>query len=374
MAPLRKILRHEVEKRGVIPFAQFMETALYHPEWGYYETKTQPIGPQGDFYTSASVGTLFGELLIFQFLDWLEDFLGQEAQLVEAGGHDGQLAADILGWLHLNRPEIAPKIQYWMVEPSPRRQYRQRERLDIFAGQVQWFDDFSALPLAGVNGVIFGNELLDAMPVHRLGWDAKRQSWFEWGVNVLADQFVWERISCPFKNFSPALVEAGFSLPLELERLLPDDFTIEISPKAGEWWRGAARALRGGRLVALDYGLRAEEFLAPHRVHGTARAYDRHHVSGDLLRSPGEQDLTAHVNFTHLQRVGEAAGLTTELYTSQEQFLARIATRAMCPGARFGEWTPERVRQFQTLTHPEHLGRSFQVLAQSRQAKADCNS
>ena len=77
--------------------------------------------------------------------------------------------------------------------------------------------------------------------------------------------------------------------------------------------------------MAFDYGLRAEEFLVPHRAQGTMRAYDRHHVSGDLLHSPGEQDLTAHVNFTHLQRVGEAAGLVTEMYTSQEQFLTRVA-------------------------------------------------
>jgi SAM-dependent MidA family methyltransferase len=366
MTPLRKILRDEVEKRGVIPFAQFMETALYHGEWGYYQAKAQAVGRQGDFYTSVSVGSLFGELLAFQFLEWLEPFLGHGAQLVEAGAHDGGLAADILGWLRKNRPEISPQLEYWMLEPSPRRQCWQRERLDIFAGRVRWFEDFSALPKERVNGVIFANELLDAMPAHRLGWDAKQQCWFEWGVTVQGDQFIWQRITRPFRDFHSVLVEAGFHVPAELGQLLPDGFTIEISPKAGEWWRKAARALRGGRLVAFDYGLRAEEFLAPHRARGTARAYGRHHVSRDLLSSPGEQDLTAHVNFTQLQGIGEAAGLITELFTSQEQFLSRIAPRAMSNGAGFGEWTTDRVRQFQTLTHPEHLGRSFRALVQSR--------
>lgn len=363
-----------MENQGVMTFARFMEMALYHSEWGYYQTKAQAVGSPGDFYTSVSVGNLFGELLVFQFLEGLEGFLGQSVQLVEAGAHDGRLAADILGWINQNRPDIGHEIEYWIVEPSPRRQCWQRERLDIFAGQVRWAADFSALPIAGVTGVIFANELLDAMPVHRLGWDAKRQCWFEWGVKVQGDHFTWEQIQCLRGDFSTALADAGLDLPAELGALLPDGFTIEVSPQAGDWWRKAAGALQRGRLVALDYGLAAEEFLAPHRAQGTARAYVRHHVSRDLLASPGGQDLTAHVNFTQLQRVGEAAGLITETYISQEQFLTRAAQRAASPGAVFGAWTPERVRQFQTLTHPEHLGRSFQVLVQSRQAKADCNS
>jgi SAM-dependent MidA family methyltransferase len=371
---MRKILRDEVGKRGVIPFAQFMETALYHGEWGYYQRQAQAIGRQGDYYTSVSVGSVFGELLAFQFLEWLRAFLGHGAQLVEAGAHDGRMASDILGWMQKNRPEIVPRVEYWLVEPSPRRRNWQQKRLDIFAGQVRWFDDFSALPTGRVNGVIFANELLDAMPVHRLGWDAEGQGWFEWGVTARGDQFIWERMNHLAREISTVLKEAELNVPGELGSVLPDGFTIEVSPKAGDWWREAARALQGGRLVAIDYGLRAEEFLAPHRAQGTARAYDRHQVSGDLLRSPGEQDLTAHVNFTHLQRIGEAAGLITEVDTTQEQFLTGVARRAMSPATGFGEWTPERMRQFQTLTHPEHLGRSFRVLVQSRQAKADCNS
>jgi SAM-dependent MidA family methyltransferase len=207
-----------------------------------------------------------------------------------------------------------------------------------------------------------------------VGWDAERQGWFEWGVTAKGEEFIWDRMKCLTGEIPSVLAEAGFNVPGELGSRLPDGFTIEVSPKAGDWWREAAGALQRGRLVAIDYGMQAEEFLAPHRAQGTARAYDRHRVSGDVLRSPGEWDLTAHVNFTHLRRVGEAEGLVTEVYTTQEQFLAGVARRAMSPGAGFGEWTRERVRQFQTLTHPEHLGRSFQVLVQSRQAKADCNS
>jgi SAM-dependent MidA family methyltransferase len=369
MAPLQEILSNEA-RRGLLPFARFMELALYHEEWGYYERQSQTIGLQGDYYTSASVGSLFGQLLGFQFLDWHGEFPGQGAKWLEAGAHDGRLAEDILGWLRRN----GKQVEYGILEPSPRRQAWQRQRLNIFAGQVRWFADVSALPKGGIDGVIFANELLDALPVHRLGWDAKRRGWFEWGVKMDGDEFAWERMPQLFENAAAVLAEAGFILPMELAAVLPDGFTIDVSSDAAEWWRAAARALRRGRLVAMDYGFLAEDFLSPQRFQGTARAYREHRLSGELLRTPGEQDLTAHVNFTQLRKVGEAEGLETQLFTSQEQFLDQIAARAMSPGAGFGEWTPERVRQFQTLTHPEHLGRAFQVLVQSRQGFAASNS
>src|SRR5207245_4088656 len=110
----------------------------------------------------------------------------------------------------------------------------------------------------------------------------------------------------------------------------------------------------------------AEDFFVPERKEGTSRAYYQHRLSSDALAHPGEQDLTAHVNFSALQAAGEAAGLKTEALLTQGQFLTEIAARIWERGAGFGEWSPERTRQFQTLTHPEHLGRPFRVLVQSR--------
>ncbi len=371
---MQEILRREIEIQGVISFARFMDLALYQPDCGYYEREKQAVGRRGDFYTSVSVGSLFGELLAFQFLDWVQDMPGEAFQLVEAGAHDGRLAVDMLSWIRQNRPKISQKLHYWIVEPSGRRQQWQQERLEEFAGQVRWVGDFSMLPAPGVTGVIFANELLDAMPVHRLGWDAKEQHWFEWGVKLSADKLAWERMPKSVGDSLTLCRDAGFNLPGDLGSFLPDGFTIEVSPKAGQWWSDAASSLQRGSLVAIDYGLAAEEFLGPHRARGTARAYVRHRWNDDLLASPGEQDLTAHVNFTHLQRIGEASGLTTDEFVSQERFLAHVAQRAMSPDALFSEWTTQRVRQFQTLTHPEHLGRSFKVLVQSRQPNAACNS
>ncbi len=378
MNALAEIIRSEAARDGALPFARFMELALYHPVHGYYERDAPTVGRQGDFITSVSVGSLFGELLAFQFAEWLAERGMPDAplQIVEAGAHDGRLAADILGWLRAWRPELFAALEYRIIEPSPRRRARQEETLRDFAGRVRWFANFSELSAAphspGINGVLFANELLDAFPVHRFGWDAAAQRWFEWGVRCDDDRFVWERLPMVGKSSvrSPgfALIYSELqTLNPELLAVLPDGFTTEIAPAATAWWRQAAGSLRHGRLLTLDYGLTAEQFFSPSRADGTVRAYHRHQASGDLLAQPGQQDLTAHVNFTALTAAGEAGGLRTEGLFSQTQFLTRIVEKTWTPDARFGEWTPARVRQFQTLTHPEHLGRPFRALLQTRE-------
>jgi SAM-dependent MidA family methyltransferase len=158
-----------------------------------------------------------------------------------------------------------------------------------------------------------------------------------------------------------------FPIGNELLHVLPDGFSVEISPAAAEWWQAAAKALGRGKLLTFDYGLTAEEILAPERAEGTLRGYYQHRPSHDVLAHPGEEDITAHVNFTAIQGAGESAGLETETFLTQSQFLTQIAARVWNEDSSFGEWTPERTRQFQTLTHPEHLGRSFRVLIQSRE-------
>jgi SAM-dependent MidA family methyltransferase len=153
--------------------------------------------------------------------------------------------------------------------------------------------------------------------------------------------------------------------PAELLRVLPDGYVQETCPAAEQWWRAAAAVLERGKLLTLDYGFTTEEMITPGRTRGTLRAYHRHQVSNDLLANPGEQDLTAHVNFSVLQAAGESAGLTTEGYLTQPQFLTGILAEAVNTAA-FRDWNASRTRQFQTLTHPEHLGRAFKVLIQGK--------
>jgi SAM-dependent MidA family methyltransferase len=226
-----------------------------------------------------------------------------------------------------------------------------------------------------VCGIIFSNELLDALPVHRLGWDAKAGVWFEWGVTTHRGRFVWTRgiqVHRPPSALGKSGTEdasaalKGLGLPDKLLEVLPDGFTLEVCPLAEAWWRDAARALSRGKLLTIDYGFSTGEWLRPERREGTLRAYYQHRVSSDLLAQPGQQDLTAHINFSALQAAGESAGLTTESLLTQGQFLTQIAGRIWSGDAGFGEWNTERTGQFQTLTHPQHLGRAFRVLVQSK--------
>jgi SAM-dependent MidA family methyltransferase len=342
-----------------------MELALYCPESGYYDRLRNRIGRNGDYYTSVSVGGLFGELLAFQFSRWFAEMGLDKGRLLEAGAHDGRLAADILGWMKSSRSAVFETVEYWILEPSEQRRRWQQKTLEAFAGKVRWFDSWDSIRQTGVRGAIFANELLDAMPVCRLGWDAARKSWFEWGVGMEGDKFVWTRLSLQLDPDS-ALRTSHLKLPPELLAVLPDGFTTEICPASVEWWRHAAMCLEQGRLLTFDYGLRREQFFTPERAQGTLRAYHQHRLSSDLLAHVGEQDLTAQVNFTALQEAGEAAGLKTEGLFSQAEYLTRIAEAMWKAGSDFGKEPHGRVRKFQTLTHPEHLGRSFKVLVQTR--------
>ena len=379
---LSEIIGREAAQRGVLPFARFMELALYCPVHGYYETKTDNPGRQGDYYTSVGVGELFGQLLAFQFAEWLETLNSQPSTLnmVEAGAHDGRLAKEILAWLQLKRPKLFGQIEYWIIEPSACRQEWQKETLKDFAPRVRWFAGFQSLLQEStgrsspatrhppLRGIIFSNELLDALPVHRLGWDAQNKKWFEWGVAVDGNKFVWAR--CPdilalqsgARGFDPSSI---LHLPSSLLAVLPDGYTIETCPAAENWWREAAQVLGHGKLLTIDYGFTADELFSPARRHGTLRAYFRHHAGDDLLANVGEQDLTAHVNFSAVQAAGESAGLKTESFSTQSQFLTQILEKS-AKGNSLETWTSAQARQFQTLTHPEHLGRAFRVLVQSR--------
>lgn len=335
--PIAEVIRREIRAQGPISFARFMELALYCPNLGYYERPGSRIGKAGDYYTSVSVGPLFGQLLAFQFGKWLEGISGP-VQIVEGGAHDGRLAADILSGLP---GSLLERLEYWVIEPSVNRQKWQQETLNEFAGKVRWFKDFPP----EVRGVIFCNELLDSMPFKRIGWDAKQGTWFEWCVT---EDFQWARL--PY----------SWSVPMdaELTAVLPDGYTLDVNLAAAKWWIRARHALRGGTLCALDYFLEDHEVWRPERINGTARAYRNHRVSDDLLADPGEQDITSHVHVTPLRGFGKEE-FTSEPIMTQAKFLTRILQQ----GARLGE---SFAAQFKTLTHPEHLGEKFKVLIQFR--------
>lgn len=336
----------EASPERVISFARFMELALYHPEHGYYNRSENIIGKSGDFFTSVSVGHLFGEMLAF----WLEEELEKldaPAQIVEMGAHDGTLARDILN-------SIQREVEYIIVEPSQRQESRQRATLQGFEN-VSWARSLSD-PIM-VPGAIISNELLDAMPTHVCRWDKRQRDWLECGVGIENDAFVWKTFALTNEVRKAARLEEF----RDLTDVLPDQYTIEFSPAAEALWRQAASKLWGGVLLGIDYGDYRMNLYHPANTKGTLRAYRNHRMTDDVLASPGEQDITSSVNFSAILDVGEQAGLVSEPLTTQGRFLSEMAESFFREAP-----DPKMVRQFQTLTHPEHLGHKFKVLVQRR--------
>jgi SAM-dependent MidA family methyltransferase len=332
--PVARVIQDEIARAGVMDFARFMQLALYHSEHGYYQHSR--IGRRGDFFTSVSVGPLFGQMLAFFLSERLEKVPGQ-LQILEAGANDGALARDILTWLHSHRPALGQRVTYCIHEPIPALRMRQQQTL---AGHgVKWLDE-----IPEVRGALVSNELLDAFPAHVYRWQKADNCWREFGVNADFQWAAMQRIEFP--EFAP------------LETYLPDQFQIEISPAAETWWQAAAHKLQDGLLLAIDYG---EETIAP-RTNGTLRAYRNHRLVNNPLANPGEQDITTSVNFGRIRGAGEATGLVSEPLQTQGKFFSKLAARFLP--------SPAQARQFHTLTHPEHLGRAFKVLVQSRNAAA----
>lgn len=359
MSSLAEILHAEIALGGPVPFRRFMERALYDPIHGYYAAGRAAIGRAGDFITSVSVGPLFGRLLAVQFQEMWER-LGRPARfdLVEQGGAGGEFAGDVLqaadAW-----PAFAAALHYRLVEPFPGNEARQRERLQPFAERVNWHASLEDLPR--FTGVHFSNELVDAFPVHRVVFRAG--AWRERYVAADAEgQFRWE--------------DGPLSTP-ELAAFLPhlpalEGYETEVNPQACTWLGAVAERLERGYVLVADYGFARADYYLPERTGGTLTGYRQHRRCDDPLADPGEQDLTAHVDFTTLAERGHAVGLALAGFTDQHHFLAALGRLVFPDVTDPRELTPERrkeMRAFMALMHPGLMGSSFQFLALARGAE-----
>ena len=173
-----------------------MEMALYHPEQGYYESTAHQVGSEGDFQTSVSIGPLLGRLLLHQFLDWQSE--AAEWQWVECGAHHGQLAEDMLQAHQALPAGKWPALNYLIFEPSSKRRHIQQERLRRFGNRVHWVETWAQLAGSFQQGVLFSNELMDAMPVRRYQWSRPQKQWLEMRVGQTATGFDWG--TCPARK------------------------------------------------------------------------------------------------------------------------------------------------------------------------------
>ncbi len=349
--PLAALLADEIARRGPIPFCDFMERALYHPEHGYYTSGRASIGRAGDFFTNVSVGALFGRLLARQFAEIWER-LGKPRlfTLVEQGAHRGDFAHDALMALAELAPACFRAAVYRIIEPGLALREAQRKRLAPFAEKVRWRADLEALdPFTGVH---FSNELIDAFPVQVVKWDG-----LEWCERlVAAREGAFEFVDGPLSD--PRLRERLALLPP-----VPPGCQTEINLGALDWIGTLSTRMVRGCVVAIDYGFTRDEYYRPERTVGTLSAYAGHRREPDPLARPGEIDLTAHVEFTSLIEHATARGFALAGFTDQHHFMVGLG-RLHFPDA---DTAPDAARQrelraFQTLMHPAFMGRSFKAL------------
>ncbi|HET6928974.1 MAG TPA: SAM-dependent methyltransferase [Candidatus Acidoferrum sp.] len=358
MTPLGALLAERIRRFGPISFAEYMRECLYHPVHGYY---SQPEARRfGDYYTSVDVHPIFGRLLARQFAEmWRQLNEPSEFLLVEAAAGTGRLASHILEFAQEQLPDFFRSLRYIAVERSPARCEQLAARLSHFAqkGKCSSAIEF---PEHIPAGCVFSNELLDALPVHRV----LQQRGALKEIFVTTDGKVFSEIPHPPSTGAISDYFAAQQVTLEEGQL------AEAGLEACDWISEIARRLDRGFVITIDYGHEAADLFDAHHQSGTVLSYSKHQASSNLYSTPGEQDLTAHVNFTALRQWGARQGLETLGLVTQTAFLL-----ALGKGNDFedlydnGMDESSRLRarlQLKTLIYPEGLGERFQVLIQQK--------
>jgi SAM-dependent MidA family methyltransferase len=370
------VLRKRVESEGAITFHDYMETALYHPQFGYYASR-QPMGREGDYLTSPEVHPMFGGLVGKQLAEMWRA-MGEPAafDVVEQGAGTGRLAHDLLRWASRREPAFFAATRYRIIEISASLRERQQDTLaalpDLRDQQIEWLDE---LPDA-IEGVVLTNELLDSFPVHRVidltpGPETDLPpsplpkgmgNLSEVYVSYEDEQFVEELRAVSTPRLADYFAEIGIRPSAEC--------TVEVNLHAIDWMAEVATKLRRGFVLTFDYGYEARELYAPWRRDGTLMGFYLHNPSNDPYARIGKQDMTAHVDFTSIKRAGEERGLSVAGFTTQARFLANLGI-----GAAVGEVAKEepgaleeyyaRRRAVTELIDPAGLGR-IRVLAQRK--------
>ena len=356
--PLAAILAARIRGGGPVPFADFMRECLYHPEYGFYSHASG--GRFADYYTSVDVHPIFGRLLARQIAEMWE-LLGSPSPfgVVEAGAGAGRLAGHILDFVARELPSFYAALQYTAVERSPARRAEHAARLAPHAAAghfVSAAEVSSEIP----SGCIFSNELLDALPTHRVV--VERGALREVFVDFDGDRFreVLEKPSTP--ELEKYFREQGI--------VLEQGQQAEVCLEACRWIENAGRALGRGFVLTIDYGHEASALYDNRHNRGTLLAYREHVVTENLLDAPGMQDLTAHVNFTAVDLWGRRAGLERTGLVTQSQFLVALGRgNEFADLYETGQTEVEKLRArllLKNLIHPEGLGEKFQVLVQHK--------
>jgi len=358
VTPLGELLAERIRRYGPLTFADYMRECLYHPVHGYY-SKAE-VQRFADYYTSADVHPIFARLLARQFAEMWEN-LGRPAEflLVEGGASTGRFAGQVLDFCGATLPDFYDALRYVAVERSVSRREQAKTRLKLHS-EAGHFSSSAEIPTHIFVGCFFSNELVDALPVHRIVMSGG--SFKEIFVGVQDGHFI--DILAPLSTCAISEYFAAQGITLN------EGQQAEAGLEACDWITELGRRLERGYVLTIDYGHPAADLFDEHHMRGTLLAYQDHRVSEEYYASPGEQDLTAHTNFTALESWGRRVGLEVAGFTSQTAFLM-----ALGQGNEFadlydnGQTDAERTKarlQLKTLIHPEGMGERFQVLIQRK--------
>lgn len=353
--PLSSLIRKEIdEAAGAISFRRFMELALYHPENGYYASGKSRIGREGDFFTSVSLGNIYGRLLGSVCREVWET-LGRPSPftIIEQGANDGSMAADILEAIQDGNKDFGRAVRFMIVEPVPKNQQLQQYKLKDFTNVV-WVPSLEEIP--DFTGIHLSNELLDAFPVDSLRWNGS--SWEEEVVECYSGQLAWG--TRPILD--PELQSASASLPTNLS----EGYRLEINRGIRPWLSTLHTRLQQGIILTVDYGQAGEDRYAPHRADGTLLAYKKHERFNDPLPYPGERDITAQVDFTAVSELAQDVGFEILGYSDQHHFLVGIAEpwlRSLGDFSEKSDAAKSDLRALQVLLNPGSMGIQFKAIA-----------
>jgi SAM-dependent MidA family methyltransferase len=357
-SPLAAQLAARIRSGGPITFAEFMAECLYHPEYGYYSRAPEQL--HRDYYTSADVHPIFGRLLARQLEEvWRVLGAPREFMVVEVGAGVGRLARHVLDFAAREAPEFYAATQYVAVERSAARRAIAGEYLSAHLA-VGRSCSSDAIPATIPAGCIFSNELLDALPTHRVVMhdEVLREVY----VDIEGERFI-EIIAEPS---TPALAEYFRMHEISLE---PDQ-QGEVCLDACMWIENAGRVLGRGFVMTIDYGREARALYGESHNRGTLMAYRDHQATESVLDVPGDQDLTAHVNFTALELWGNRSGLKRTGLVTQSRFLVALGrANQFADLYEPGQSEVEKLRArllLKNLIHPEGLGETFRVLIQHK--------
>ncbi|MDH4028618.1 MAG: SAM-dependent methyltransferase [Nitrospirota bacterium] len=356
MSSLKEIIIERIKKEGPITFEAFMDMALYYPELGYYTSEDTTIGRHGDFYTSSHLHPVFGAMIARQLME-MWTLMGRPPVFtaVEVGAGAGYLCKDIFDYLNRPSQESAVFLQslrYVIVEPFHHFEKRQQKLLNEHRERLAWVKSLN--DLSNVTGCVLSNELLDAFPVRLVEMEDELKEIY---VNFDGKQFVEEKREISSGGITEYIDEFRIKLPQGCK--------TEINLQIREWLREAASVLSSGFILTIDYGYSTGEYYDSERTNGTLLCYHEHLFNENPFRNVGEQDITAHVNFSSLKKWGEGLGLKTIGYCPQGTFLTAAGIdeviTELCAGSK--DYLSE-ISKIKGLIMPHGMGASHNFMVQ----------